>query len=109
MAPRASRIPRKLKPQERVFAKVECNQSGKVVDPNFSTKEKLSELFQEDEDGTMVPFNKANPLAGPVFGLAEVDSVGNVKDDTVGKPKSKNEVTLIRVDAKDKIKEIKPD
>lgn len=74
-----------------------------MVDPNFSKKDKIHELFQEDEDGNLVEFDKANPLPGPVFGLAEVDKEGKVEDDTLSQPKSQNQVKLVKVNGDDKI------
>lgn len=102
---RASKIPTNLKPNEEVFAIVECNKFGRVVDPNFQAKEKIAELFQEDEDGKLVEYKRSNPLPGKVFALAKVDATGNVADENC-KPKSENEVKLVKVDADKKVSEL---
>ena len=66
----------------------------------------MPKLYQEDDKGKLVEFDKEALLAGPVFGLAEVDSVGNVQDTKVGDPKKPSEVTLIKVDGRNRIEEL---
>lgn len=106
--PRQSKIPATLKPDEKVFAKVECDRAGNVIDDNFQEVDNISELFQEDESGNLVEFNPEQPIAGPVFALAEVDKKGRVNDPKLGKPKLENEVNLVKVDGKNKIRDLSP-
>lgn len=41
-----------------MFAQVECNKYGKPLDPNFNSRDRLTDLFQEDEDGGLVLYDK---------------------------------------------------
>ena len=62
----------------------------------------MVDLFQEDEDGALVLYDKSNPLPGKIFGLLDVDGNGNLQNDKI-KPKSKKDVKLLKVDKDDKI------
>ena len=64
-----------------MFAKVECDQDGKVLDKNFKPEKPIENLFQEGSDGSLVEFDKANPLPGKIFALANVNEMGDVEDE----------------------------
>ena len=99
-------MPTNLKPSDRVFAKVACDKSGNITDSNFEGG-KASNLFQQNEKGELVNFDKKNPLPSEVFALAEVDENGFVDDSEISQPKSDNKVKLIKIDEADKITPIK--
>ena len=77
-----------------------------MIDPKFKGKEVMPILYQEDDRGKLVEFNPEKPIEGPIFGLAEVDDIGEIDDKTVGKPKRKSEVNLIKVDNRKNITEL---
>ena len=65
-------------------------------------------MYQEDESGNLGEFDKSNPLPGKIFGLAEVDKVGRVDDSKFNKPSSEDEVKLVKVDARNTIRDLSP-
>lgn len=100
---RKSKIPSDLKPEEKVFAQIECDPLGKVIDPNFSHIDTISKLFQKDADNKIVDYNPSCPLPGSIFGLAEVDDIGDVADTSIGQPINNDEVKLVKVDGNEKL------
>ena len=40
-----SRMTLKLKPDEKVFAQIECSPTGRILDPNFKQSEKIKDLY----------------------------------------------------------------
>lgn len=89
--------PYQVKPGEEVLAKIECNKFGRVVDPNFETNERIPKLFQEDEEGNIVEFDRKNPLPGKIFGLAPIDEKGDLVNKKI-EPKNKENIEKILKD-----------
>ena len=100
---RKSKIPADLKPEEKVFAQIECDEFGKVIDPNFSHIDTISKLYQKDANNNIVDYDPDRPLLGAIFGLAEVDDIGDVADTVIGQPINNDEVKLVKVDENAKI------
>lgn len=88
--PRVSKFSSVFKPDEKRFAKIKCNEKGQVIDPNFSTSDKVANMYQEDGKGNLVPFNKEKPLPGQIFGLAEVADDGEILDNDISQPKQQH-------------------
>jgi hypothetical protein len=60
---------------DEAFAKVLVDKRGMIIDPNFKeTKQKVSQVFQENKYGMVVPFDKRMPLHTPTFALLPMKS-----------------------------------
>lgn len=75
----------KLEPykKDEAFAKVFVDPKGYFNDPNFETStNKVNQIFQEDDNGVVVPFNEKKPYSGPTFALLPL----NVDFDLINVP-----------------------
>jgi len=82
---------------EETFAKIDCDKFGKPIDPNFSSRDKIPELYQTDEEGKIVAYDKLKPRKSTIFGLVPAKLSGELKDDTLRQPVDKTDVEVVKV------------
>ena len=92
--------------QPTVYAVLECSKFGRVLDPNFQSQNRVSNLYQVNDEGKLVQYDRLNPIDDRIFGLVELDENNQVTSDEYGEPLDPSRLERVQVDIKANIQEL---
>ena len=77
-----------------------------MLDPNFQSQNRVSNLYQVNDEGKLVQYDRLNPIDDRIFGLVELDENNQVTSDEYGEPLDPSRLERVQVDIKANIQEL---